>query len=141
MQGLKVRHVKDTLKEPSTDPLSQFFWETPLVSPPVLAPIAVSNIPPLPLESRIKSFDCNHPDAVGYLVACSGVGIYDIITHKQGQKDVSSLYDTIPDWFTHWMYMPLDHDEFVTHIASQFRQKFNFRVNEVGLSVRPISQP
>jgi hypothetical protein len=38
------------------------------------------------------------------------------------------------------MYMPLDHDEFITHIASQFRQKFNFRVNEVGLSVRLISQ-
>ncbi|OBR05767.1 hypothetical protein CH63R_09887 [Colletotrichum higginsianum IMI 349063] len=119
----------------SSDPLSQLLWETPPASPLDLAPIVtlgISSVPPP--RSRMKSFDCNHPDAIGYLVACCGDRIFDIVTHKREEKDISRLYENAPDWATHWMYMPLDEGEFITHIASQLRHYFNLRWLEIGLS-------
>ncbi|WQF89483.1 hypothetical protein CDEST_14497 [Colletotrichum destructivum] len=135
--GLKVRHIEGLPRNLSSDPLSQLLWETPPASPPDLAPIVtigISSVPPP--RSRMKSFDCNHPDAIGYLVACCGDRIFDIVTHKREEKDFSRLYENAPDWATHWMYMPLDEGEFITHIASQLRHYFNLRWLEIGLSVR-----
>ncbi|KAJ0165436.1 hypothetical protein CTA2_11275 [Colletotrichum tanaceti] len=133
--GLKVRHTQGLSENLSSNPLSQLLWETPPAASLDLAPVVSVGIPPIPPpRSRMKFFDCNHPDAVGYVVACCGVRIFDIVTHKREEKDFSRLYENVPAWATHWMYMPLDEGEFITHIGSQLRHSFNLRVLEIGLT-------
>ncbi|KAG7135194.1 hypothetical protein HYQ45_006913 [Verticillium longisporum] len=133
--GLKVRQVEGSSEQVLRDPLAQLLWQAPLAYSPGLISIVTLGTPiPWPSRRRMKFFECNHPDAAGYLVTCTGFEVYDIAVHKRDEKPHVNLCEDMPYRHLHWMYMPLDVGEHITHISRQLDHDGEFRMVRTGLT-------
>lgn len=147
IQGLKLRKIEAPEGQTTTrDPLSELLWQAPLSSSPDIRSLVTLQpeiASPCPDRWRMKYFECNHPDAVGYFVSSNGASIFDIVVHKRGETAFTRLYQDGPEDFGHWRYMPLDEGEYITHISRQLyhRQAYEDRLMYLGLSVRRPRQP
>lgn len=141
-QGLKVREILGASEPGRCDPLSELLWRAPLPSPPDVVSLLTLNAPTeYQHRRRMEFFECNHPDAVGYLVACNGYAVCGVAVHKRGENPGANLYEELRDRYPHWMYMPVDEGEYITHISRHLDSWNNFNIVEMGLVVGPPNAP
>lgn len=120
---------------PSTSQ-SDLLWQSPTASRLELVSMLTLRPPLQPLNGyRMKSFDCNHPDVTGYSVACDGSALFDIIAHKRGEEPKATNYEDATAFLSHWMYMPINEGEYITHISRQAGSMGLPRLEVVGLTV------
>ncbi|KAI5462518.1 hypothetical protein BGZ63DRAFT_216342 [Mariannaea sp. PMI_226] len=131
--GLKMRDILSTQNEPLHNE-SRIGWQIPLPSPPASIDLFTLRRPRKNISGlRMRYFDCNTPNIVGYSVATDGWDILSILSHEKGQKNDSSLYEDVTASICHWMYMPINEGEYLTEIC---RQTSNFLEGEVaGITV------
>lgn len=100
--------------------VSRVGWQVPVPFPPSPVDLLTLKTPPKNLRGlRMRFFDCNSPDIIGYSVATDGARILDILSHKQGQKPERRRYEdkVVNSSICHWMYMPVNQDEYITEIG------------------------
>jgi hypothetical protein len=86
---------------------------------------------------RMRFFDCNAPDILGYFVATDGVRTFSVLSHKQGQEVDTSLFEEIDGPICFWMYMPISKGEYVTDICRR-AGRLILQIETIGLTVRSL---
>ncbi|KAF9770073.1 hypothetical protein IL306_012424 [Fusarium sp. DS 682] len=111
IDGFKIRDVQGLQKGSPV-------WQLPISSIPSPIDLLTLETPKeYPNGLRMRFFDCNSPDILGYFVATNGARTYSILSHKQGQKLDDSLFEEIGSPNCHWMYMPISEGEYLTDIC------------------------
>ncbi|KAH6869421.1 hypothetical protein B0T10DRAFT_594670, partial [Thelonectria olida] len=83
---------------------------------------------------RMRFFDCNYPDIIGYSVATDGAEVLAMTSHRQGQKPDRGLYNEVTSGICFWMYMPMNQNEYLTEICRR-AGRLIMDVQVVGITV------
>ena len=83
---------------------------------------------------RMRFFDCNTSDIIGYSVLISGLKVLAILSHKQGERATARLYEDIDCEPCFWMYMPINQGEYLIDICRR-AACFFIRPEVIGLTV------
>ncbi|KAI8713314.1 hypothetical protein NCS52_01275300 [Fusarium sp. LHS14.1] len=128
-----------------TDPyLPDIYWKIPIANPPTIVDLGTLQEPPgrLCLRLRMRFFECNSPDIVGYSVALDQRGnILTIFSHKRDQEISQTSLPLVPglEEITDpaelsLVFMPLHQDERITEIYGMVRKKTSFRLAGISFS-------
>lgn len=136
-QGLKMRNVESAQMEP----LALIRWQAPVPSPPAVVDLLTLERPrEYPNGLRMRFFDCNAANIVGYFVATDGARVLAILSHKQDEKVDTSLYEDVSTAICFWMYMPINEGEYLTEICRRAGCLI-IRNEVVGITVGRIPFP
>lgn len=123
----------------------KFYWKIPIAKPPTIIDLGTMQEPPVRpgLHLRMRFFECNSPDIVGYSVALDQRGnLLTIFSHKrdQGMSQpslplVPGLDDITDPAKLSLVFMPLHQDERITEIYGMVKKQISFRI--AGISVGP----
>ncbi|KAF4426698.1 hypothetical protein F53441_14094 [Fusarium austroafricanum] len=95
--GFKIRDIEGLQKGSPV-------WQLPVSSTPSLIDLLTLETPKeCPNGLRMRFFDCNSPDILGYFVATNGARTFSILSHKQGQQVDTSLFEEIDRHICFWM--------------------------------------
>ncbi len=84
-------------------------------------------------------FECNAPGTTGYSVATDGFDIYAIHAHHRNKKSVSIYTDpSLSSLSLHWIYMPVDREEYLTEICRQYITTHRPGVTYLRIMVRNL---
>ncbi|KAI0882241.1 uncharacterized protein GGS22DRAFT_191411 [Annulohypoxylon maeteangense] len=81
---------------------------------------------------QMDSFDCNHPDIIGYSAAVGGYGVVAIFSHFRG-SDFSMYGEVNPLHPVTWVYMPINQGELVTEICRFEKINEHIKTSYFGL--------
>ncbi|KAF4968626.1 hypothetical protein FSARC_4001 [Fusarium sarcochroum] len=123
-QSIKVHAIQGLLMKPP-GASSCVGWPAPVSEPPV-----VINITALEASRRhsgglrMRFFDCNAPDTLGYYVATDGTRLRNILTHQRGRDLDVSLFEDVESPIYFWIYMPIDQGEYLTDICRRAETRY-----------------
>ncbi|KAG8673851.1 hypothetical protein FPOAC2_07320 [Fusarium poae] len=109
-------------------------WQLPVsTQPPLIDLLSLEAPKECPNGLRMRFFDCNSPDAIGYFVATDGARTFSVLSHKRGQEVETSLFKEIDSPICFWMYMPISEDEYLTDICRRAGHLI-LRIDTLGLT-------
>ncbi|EXK78195.1 hypothetical protein FOQG_17119 [Fusarium oxysporum f. sp. raphani 54005] len=125
--GFKIRDIEGLQKGSPV-------WQLPVsITPSVIDLLTLETPKECPNGLRMRFFDCNAPDILGYFVATDGARTFSILSHKQGQQVDTSLFKEIDSPICFWMYMPISKGEYLTDICRR-AGRLILQIETVGLT-------
>jgi hypothetical protein len=111
-------------------------WPYPLPGEPKLFELTATATPIKPCGGlRMRYFECNQPDTIGYFVATDGQKPMAILSHRERQRLDKRLFDKNPPHLMYWMYMPINDGEYLTEIGVRTRIRGSIMIDIVGITV------
>lgn len=126
-------YLKFNFTKTSDDREHKIYWKIPIANPAIIIDLGTMEEPPVKheLHLRMRFFECNSPDIIGYSVALDQRGsLLTIFSHKgqQGLNQpslpiVPGLDDITDPAKLTLAFMPLHQDEHITEIYGIFRNQ------------------
>ncbi|KAF5019171.1 hypothetical protein F66182_8821 [Fusarium sp. NRRL 66182] len=131
--GFKIRDIKGGRKG-SSALAPRIGWQVPVSVSPTTIDLLTLKIPEeYPSNLRMRFFDCNGPDTIGYFVATDGARTLAILSHKQDQQVDPSFFEDVDAPICFWIYMPINKGEYLTDICRR-AGSLTVRTETIGLT-------